>query len=126
MKKVLFTILYSIFTLLAPTAQAATFSGAAKSYYLVDFQSGQSIVNKAADDLMIPASMIKLMTADVPESQCGKIIDYMRYWTGNGYKWSLACHVVNRQLDLNLSSSRYRVICRDHIPEAHTEYKYDY
>ncbi|MDR1826611.1 MAG: D-alanyl-D-alanine carboxypeptidase [Rickettsiales bacterium] len=49
----------------APAVVAPAWAGPAKSYYLVDFQSGQAIVSKSADDLMIPASMIKLMTAEL-------------------------------------------------------------
>ncbi|MDR1027112.1 MAG: D-alanyl-D-alanine carboxypeptidase [Rickettsiales bacterium] len=47
------------------TAARADFSGPAKSWYLVDYQSGQSIAAKTEDDLMVPSSMVKLMTAEL-------------------------------------------------------------
>jgi D-alanyl-D-alanine carboxypeptidase (penicillin-binding protein 5/6) len=43
----------------------ASFSSAARSFYLTDYQSGQVIAAKSEDDLMIPSSMIKLMTAEL-------------------------------------------------------------
>ena len=61
MKK-LFIFLSLIFV---TTGAAADFSGAARSYYLMDFQSGMVLVDKAGDELMIPSSMIKLMTAEL-------------------------------------------------------------
>lgn len=45
--------------------QGAAFQSPAKSFYLLDFQSGQAIAAKAEDDLMIPSSMVKLMTAEL-------------------------------------------------------------
>lgn len=47
------------------TAHAVQFSGTARSYYLLDYQSGQAVVEKSEDDLMIPSSMAKLMTAEL-------------------------------------------------------------
>ncbi|MDR3208958.1 MAG: D-alanyl-D-alanine carboxypeptidase [Rickettsiales bacterium] len=50
---------------LAISSSRAAFQGSAKSYYLVDFQSGQAIASKSPDDLMPPSSMLKLMTAEL-------------------------------------------------------------
>ena len=47
------------------TVWAADFSTKAKSVYLVDYDSGDVIVAKNADELMPPSSMLKLMTLTV-------------------------------------------------------------
>ncbi len=47
------------------TVWAADFSTKAKSAYLVDYDSGDVIVAKNADELMPPSSMLKLMTLTV-------------------------------------------------------------
>lgn len=44
---------------------AADFSTKAKSAYLIDYDSGDVIVSKNADELMPPSSMLKLMTLTV-------------------------------------------------------------
>ena len=61
MKKllILFIIFFSI------SANAGDFSTNAKSALLIDFDSGDDIFNKNADDLMPPSSMLKLMTLTV-------------------------------------------------------------
>ncbi|MBQ6011572.1 MAG: D-alanyl-D-alanine carboxypeptidase [Alphaproteobacteria bacterium] len=46
-------------------ANAAEFSTKAKSAYLVDYDSGDEIVSKNANELMPPSSMLKLMTLTV-------------------------------------------------------------
>ena len=46
-------------------ANATEFSTKAKSAYLVDYDSGDEIVSKNADELMPPSSMLKLMTLTV-------------------------------------------------------------
>lgn len=47
------------------TVWATDFSTKAKSAYLVDYDSGDVIVSKNADELMPPSSMLKLMTLTV-------------------------------------------------------------
>ena len=59
MKKKLFVL---ITLLSATTASAEGFKTKAKSAFLIDYDSGVEIVAKAADTLMPPSSMIKLMT----------------------------------------------------------------
>lgn len=51
-----------LLSLLMPTMANAEFQTKAKSAFLVDYDSGAEIVAKAADTLMPPSSMIKLMT----------------------------------------------------------------
>lgn len=58
MKKKLFILLTALIT----TAANADFSTKAKSAFLIDYDSGTEIVAKAADTLMPPSSMVKLMT----------------------------------------------------------------
>lgn len=58
MKKKLFILLL----LLISTTANADFDTRAKSAFLIDYDSGTEIVAKAADTLMPPSSMIKLMT----------------------------------------------------------------
>lgn len=62
MKKIYPTILSFI---LVASAGAAEFKTTAKSAFLVDYDSGAEIVAKAADTLMPPSSMLKLMTLAV-------------------------------------------------------------
>ena len=62
MKKKLFVLFLSVFVSVAHGAQ---FKTKAKSAFLVDYDSGAEIVAKAADTLMPPSSMIKLMTLAV-------------------------------------------------------------
>lgn len=62
MKKKLFVLFLSVF---ASVAHGAEFKTKAKSAFLVDYDSGAEIVAKAADTLMPPSSMIKLMTLAV-------------------------------------------------------------
>ena len=62
MKKKLFVLFLSLFVSVAHGAQ---FKTKAKSAFLVDYDSGAEIVAKAADTLMPPSSMIKLMTLAV-------------------------------------------------------------
>lgn len=59
MKKIIAVIFT---TLLMVPAAASEFRTNAKSAFLIDFDSGADIVAKNADDLMIPSSMVKLMT----------------------------------------------------------------
>ena len=44
---------------------AREFTGPARSYYLMDYQSGMTIATKLPDELMIPSSMAKLMTVEL-------------------------------------------------------------
>ncbi|MDR0319689.1 MAG: D-alanyl-D-alanine carboxypeptidase [Rickettsiales bacterium] len=60
MKKIIFLIALAL--CLPAFARAADFSTNAKSAFLMDFESGGAIVEKDADVLMPPSSMIKLMT----------------------------------------------------------------
>ena len=62
MKKKLFVLFLSVF---ASVAHGAEFKTKAKSAFLIDYDSGAEIVAKAADTLMPPSSMIKLMTLAV-------------------------------------------------------------
>lgn len=62
MKKKLFVLFLSVFV---SVAHGAEFKTKAKSAFLVDYDSGAEIVAKAADTLMPPSSMIKLMTLAV-------------------------------------------------------------
>ena len=62
MKKKLFVLFLSVFVSMAHGAQ---FKTKAKSAFLIDYDSGAEIVAKAADTLMPPSSMIKLMTLAV-------------------------------------------------------------
>lgn len=62
MKKKLFVLFLSVFVSVAHGAQ---FKTKAKSAFLIDYDSGAEIVAKAADTLMPPSSMIKLMTLAV-------------------------------------------------------------
>jgi len=64
MKKIYPTILSFIIAATA-TAGAAEFKTTAKSAFLIDYDSGAEIVAKAADTLMPPSSMLKLMTLAV-------------------------------------------------------------
>jgi len=63
MKKIYPIILLPLFV--AVGAAAAEFKTNAKSAFLVDFDSGAEIVARAADTLMPPSSMLKLMTLAV-------------------------------------------------------------
>lgn len=63
MKKIYSTILLSV--IVATTAGADDFKTNAKSAFLIDYDSGAEIVTKAADTLMPPSSMLKLMTLAV-------------------------------------------------------------
>ncbi len=56
-------------------ANAAEFTTKAESAYLVDYDSGDVIVSKNADELMPPSSMLKLMTLTVlfDEVKTGKL-----------------------------------------------------
>lgn len=67
MKKYLLTLLIVCVTgaSIASPVLPNTFSTKAKSAFLVDYDSGAEIVNKNADTLMPPSSMIKLMTLAV-------------------------------------------------------------
>lgn len=71
MKKflILFPVLFTI------GANAAGFSTSAKSALLIDYDSGDEIFAKNADELMPPSSMLKLMTLTVlfDEIKSGKI-----------------------------------------------------
>ena len=58
MKKKLFILLFTLISTMAH----AEFDTRAKSAFLIDYDSGVEIVAKAADTLMPPSSMIKLMT----------------------------------------------------------------
>lgn len=71
MKKILSTILFAII----PCISWADFTTNARSAYLVDYDSGAVIVEKNADTLMPPSSMIKLMTLAVlfDEIKAGRI-----------------------------------------------------
>ena len=62
MKKKLFVLFLSVFVSMA---HGAEFKTKAKSAFLIDYDSGAEIVAKAADTLMPPSSMIKLMTLAV-------------------------------------------------------------
>ena len=62
MKKKLFVLFLSLFV---SVAHGAEFKTKAKSAFLIDYDSGSEIVAKAADTLMPPSSMIKLMTLAV-------------------------------------------------------------
>lgn len=62
MKKKLFVLFLSLFV---SVAHGAEFKTKAKSAFLIDYDSGAEIVAKAADTLMPPSSMIKLMTLAV-------------------------------------------------------------
>ena len=62
MKKI-YPIFLSVFVV--ASAGATEFKTTAKSAFLVDFDSGAEIVAKAADTLMPPSSMLKLMTLAV-------------------------------------------------------------
>lgn len=62
MKKKLFVLFLSVFV---SVAHGAEFKTKAKSAFLIDYDSGAEIVAKAADTLMPPSSMIKLMTLAV-------------------------------------------------------------
>lgn len=64
MKKIYPTFLSFIVAATA-TAGAAEFKTTAKSAFLIDYDSGAEIVSKAADTLMPPSSMLKLMTLAV-------------------------------------------------------------
>ncbi|MBD5400944.1 D-alanyl-D-alanine carboxypeptidase [bacterium] len=61
MKKKITIVLAILFT----TAANANFTTKAKSAFLIDYDSGTTIVAKNADELMPPSSMIKLMTLAV-------------------------------------------------------------
>ena len=61
MKKLLILFLIGLFG----TANAAGFSTTAKSALLIDYDSGDEIFAKNADELMPPSSMLKLMTLTV-------------------------------------------------------------
>lgn len=63
MKKIYPTLLLSMS--LVAGATAAEFKTTAKSAFLIDYDSGTEIVAKAADTLMPPSSMLKLMTLAV-------------------------------------------------------------
>ena len=63
MKKIYPTLLLSMS--LVAGATAAEFKTTAKSAFLIDYDSGAEIVAKAADTLMPPSSMLKLMTLAV-------------------------------------------------------------
>ncbi len=63
MKKIYPTLLLSMS--LVAGATAAEFKTTAKSVFLMDYDSGAEIVSKAADTLMPPSSMLKLMTLAV-------------------------------------------------------------
>ncbi|MFQ6739106.1 MAG: D-alanyl-D-alanine carboxypeptidase family protein [Alphaproteobacteria bacterium] len=71
MKQILSAILFSFM----PCIVLADFSTNARSAYLVDYDSGATIVEKNADVLMPPSSMIKLMTLAVlfDEIKAGRI-----------------------------------------------------
>ena len=57
-------LIFFIF-LFCTVANAAEFKTNAKSAYLFDYDSGNEIFSKNADDLMPPSSMLKLMTLTV-------------------------------------------------------------
>ncbi len=61
MKKIFITL----FAILISSAANAEFETRAKSAFLIDYDSGAEIVAQAADTLMPPSSMIKLMTLAV-------------------------------------------------------------
>ena len=63
MKKIYPILLLSVFV--ANGATAVEFKTNAKSAFLIDYDSGAEIVAKAADTLMPPSSMLKLMTLAV-------------------------------------------------------------
>ncbi len=71
MRKVIFAFLLSIIA----SAANAEFTTTAKSAFLIDYDSGAEIVSKAADVLMPPSSMIKLMTLAVlfDEIKAGRV-----------------------------------------------------
>lgn len=71
MKKILFAFLLSFIS----CGAFADFSTTAKSAFLIDYDSGAEIVSKAADVLMPPSSMIKLMTLAVlfDEIKAGRV-----------------------------------------------------
>lgn len=81
MKKKLFTILLM---LVCGVANATEFKTKAKSAFLIDFDSGTEIFAKAADTLMPPSSMIKLMTLAVlfDELKAGNITMDTRFPVG--------------------------------------------
>ncbi len=58
MKKIIFSLLISILS----SESVLAFTTTAKSAYLIDFDSGEVIYEKNADELMAPSSMLKLMT----------------------------------------------------------------
>lgn len=61
-KKILFTFAICWAQICAPTHAAQAFSTAARSAFLVDYDSGVVLFEKNADVLMPPSSMLKLMT----------------------------------------------------------------
>lgn len=63
MKRLLWLLL--CFTILPAFAQPPAFSMAAKSFTLVDFYTGQTLISQNADERLEPASLTKLMTAYV-------------------------------------------------------------
>lgn len=69
-----FLIFFTIFSTVG-IAGAADFQTKAKSAYLIDYDSGEEIVSKNADELMPPSSMLKLMTLTVlfDEVKSGKL-----------------------------------------------------
>ena len=71
MRKVIFAFLLSFIA----CGARAEFTTTAKSAFLIDYDSGAEIVSKAADVLMPPSSMIKLMTLAVlfDEIKAGRV-----------------------------------------------------
>jgi D-alanyl-D-alanine carboxypeptidase (penicillin-binding protein 5/6) len=57
--------IFFLIALSAAGAGAAPFQSAARSFFLMDYQSGQVLAAKDEDELMAPSSMIKLMTAEL-------------------------------------------------------------
>ena len=55
----------SFLLLFCAVPAVAEFKTKAKSAFLIDYDSGAEIVAKAADELMPPSSMLKLMTLTV-------------------------------------------------------------
>lgn len=119
---------------------AADFQTNAKSVYLIDYDSGETIVSKKADVLMPPSSMLKLMTLTVlfDEIKSGKlkmddtlnVSDNADYKNPQWYQASKMCLVPNQKITVRdavlgiivLSAGDASVVVAEHLAGSENKF----